>query len=215
MFHRIHLYFGTELLQLAPERLRTLGVYGPSARATSEGDMYGFGMILYQVLFRSRPFDIGGVTTAEGDQSAFSIETNLGICTEILQQLIEPTDAVIRPIIMNRQRDINVDLVKIVQECMSEQPDVRPTVVSFMDEMLKSNDNLRVEEIRVPDDFSGRRLDQFGAASRDFLFVAVRELGEWQFNPPPEFMVKPGHILVVIATPLGRKTLEQRIATMA
>jgi len=92
---------------------------------------------------------------------------------------------------------------------------VRPTVVSFMDEMLKSNENLRVEEIRVPDGFSGRRLDQFGAASRDFLFVAVRELGEWQFNPPPEFMVKPGHILVVIATPLGRKTLEQRIAAMA
>jgi voltage-gated potassium channel len=91
---------------------------------------------------------------------------------------------------------------------------VRPTVVSFMDEMLKSNEKLRVEEIRVPDDFAGRRLDQFGTASRDFLFVAVRELGEWQFNPPPEFMVKPGDILVIIATPHGRTTLEQRMAAM-
>jgi voltage-gated potassium channel len=81
--------------------------------------------------------------------------------------------------------------------------------------MLKSNENLRVEEIRVPDDLASRRLDQFGAASRDFLFVAVRELGAWQFNPPPEFMVKPGHVLVIIATPHGRKALEQRIAAMA
>jgi hypothetical protein len=49
---------------------------------------------------------------------------------EILQQLIEPAGAVIRPII-NRQRDVNTDLVKIVQECLSELPDARPTVVAL------------------------------------------------------------------------------------
>jgi serine/threonine protein kinase len=56
----------TELLQLPPERLRTLGNFGPSVRAAASGDMYGFGMILYQVLFRTRPFENVGVTTVEG-----------------------------------------------------------------------------------------------------------------------------------------------------
>jgi voltage-gated potassium channel len=91
---------------------------------------------------------------------------------------------------------------------------VRPTVVSFMDEMLKSNDNLRVEEIKIPASFPGRRLEQFVTANRDFLFVAVRETGAWQFNPPPEFLVKPGHILVVIANPRGRQALEQLVGAM-
>ena len=92
---------------------------------------------------------------------------------------------------------------------------VRPAVVTFMDEMLKSHDNLRVEEVGVPGDFPGRRLDQFGAMSRDFLFVAVREMGAWHFNPAGDFFVKPGHVLVVIANPHGRKSLEKLVGAAA
>ena len=85
---------------------------------------------------------------------------------------------------------------------------VRPAVVSFMDEMLKSHDNLRVEEIVVPDDFAARRLGDLVPQSRDFLFVAVRDQGAWRFNPESDFLVKPGHTLILIATPLGRHSVE-------
>lgn len=92
---------------------------------------------------------------------------------------------------------------------------VRPSVVTFMDEMLKSQDNLRVEEIAVPQDFPGCRLDQFGTANRDFLLVAVRERGVWQFNPPADYPVKGGTVLVVIANSDGRKSLEKLVGAMA
>jgi voltage-gated potassium channel len=91
---------------------------------------------------------------------------------------------------------------------------VRPAVVTFMDEMLKSQDNLRVEEINVPAGFRGGRLDQLGTANRDFLFVAVRETGAWRFNPPADFLVKPGHTLVVIANPHGRQSLEKLLGAI-
>ena len=89
---------------------------------------------------------------------------------------------------------------------------VRPAVVTFMDEMLKSHDNLRVEEVKVPEGFPGGRLAGIGPQSRDFLFVAVRAHGDWQFNPDPDFEVKAGHTLVVMANPTGRRSLEKLLA---
>jgi voltage-gated potassium channel len=89
---------------------------------------------------------------------------------------------------------------------------VRPAVVTFMDEMLKSHDNLCVEEVKVPDGFSARRLASIGPQSRDFQFVAVREKGDWQFNPDPEFQVRAGQTLVVMANPNGRRSLEKLLA---
>jgi voltage-gated potassium channel len=86
---------------------------------------------------------------------------------------------------------------------------VRPAVVTFMDEMLKSDNNLRVEEIDVPASFGGRRVEEIVPKNRDFLLVAVRELGAWQFNPEADFFIKPGQTLIVIANPLGRQSLEK------
>ena len=52
---------------------------------------------------------------------------------------------------------------------------IRPAAVTFLDDMLKSTEGLRVEEIAVPEGFRGCRLSELAAGSRDFLCVAVRD----------------------------------------
>lgn len=87
---------------------------------------------------------------------------------------------------------------------------VRPQVVSFLDEMLKSDENLRMEEIIVPASFSGRTLQTLSAHSRDYMLLATRKpLGKWLFNPLSEHEVADGDVLMVMATPQGRSTLER------
>jgi voltage-gated potassium channel len=92
---------------------------------------------------------------------------------------------------------------------------IRPAAVTFLDEMLKSNEGLRVEEIAVPEGFRGCRLSELAAGSRDFLCVAVRDASGWRFNPEKEFQLKPGHTLVVMANPDGRQGLEKLLGADA
>ena len=88
---------------------------------------------------------------------------------------------------------------------------VRPHVVSFLDEMIKSDENLRMEEIVVPPGFSGKLLSMFNLASRDCILLAVRQDGKWLFNPTMQHIVHEGDILMVMTTPQGRTRLEQLI----
>ena len=90
---------------------------------------------------------------------------------------------------------------------------VRPAVVSFLDEMLRSDNRLRVEEVHIPEDFHRRELGELVKASRDYILLAVRAQDQWQFNPPPESMVGPGSTLVVMVNPEGRGTLEKLVRT--
>jgi len=89
---------------------------------------------------------------------------------------------------------------------------VRPGVVNFLDEMLRSDNRLRVEEVRIPEGFERRALGELGANSRDYILLAARIQDEWQFNPPPEFMVGPGTTLVVMVNPEGRGVLEKLVS---
>ena len=88
---------------------------------------------------------------------------------------------------------------------------VRPHVVSFLDEMIKSDENLRMEEIVVPPGFSGKLLSMFNLASRDCILLAVRQDGKWVFNPTMQHIVQEGDVLMVMTTPHGRVRLEQLI----
>ena len=85
---------------------------------------------------------------------------------------------------------------------------LRPAVVSFLDEMLRTDDKLRVEEIVMPAGGLPRTLAQLAPASREYVVLAVREKRGWQFNPPSDYTLEPGHALVAMATPQGRRTLE-------
>lgn len=86
---------------------------------------------------------------------------------------------------------------------------IRPHVVSFLDEMLKSEKSLRIEEVPVPAGFIPKPLGTLGLISANFVLLAVRERnGGWQFNPGHEFLLKPGYTLIAMAGPLGRMELE-------
>lgn len=93
---------------------------------------------------------------------------------------------------------------------------VRPHVVSFLDEMLKTDDNLRMEEIIVPASFDGRSLGVLQLHSRDCVLLATRHPhGKWLFNPQTEHTVQQGDVLMVITTPGGRTHLEQLMQAVA
>lgn len=90
---------------------------------------------------------------------------------------------------------------------------IRPAVVSFLDEMLRTDEKLRVEEVRIPEGFAPRGLLQVAPPSRDYIVLAVRAGERWVFNPREDFVLDPGCTLVVMAHPEGRQTLERRVAT--
>ncbi len=90
---------------------------------------------------------------------------------------------------------------------------LRPAVVSFLDEMLRSDDKLRVEEILVPEGFRARPLGETTPQSRDFVLLAVREGVAWEFNPPSDHVIRPGQAIVIMAHPEGRRILERALAS--
>jgi voltage-gated potassium channel len=89
---------------------------------------------------------------------------------------------------------------------------LRPAVVSFLDEMLRTDDRLRVEEIVVPAAFAQRSLARAVPASAGYIVLAVRAGSGWQFNPPADFQLQPGNVLVTMTTPEGRRELERVLA---
>ncbi len=87
---------------------------------------------------------------------------------------------------------------------------IRPHVVSFLDEMLKSEKNLRIEEVPVPAGFIPKPIGAVGLHGANFVFLAVRERnGGWQFNPDKDFLLKPGFTVIAMAGPVGRQEIEE------
>lgn len=86
---------------------------------------------------------------------------------------------------------------------------VRPHVVNFMDQMLHSDEGLRVEELVVPASFAEATIGKVVPLSRDYLLVATHEHGKWVFNPSVDHLIKPGAALVFMASPEGRAHLER------
>lgn len=79
---------------------------------------------------------------------------------------------------------------------------VRPSVVTFLDTMLRQSDPpLRVEEVRIGAVAAGRRLSEVSAARRRSLVLALRRGEEWQFNPPADTELRSGEIVVLMTTP--------------
>ena len=80
---------------------------------------------------------------------------------------------------------------------------IRPTVVNFLDSMLRSQQgNLRIHQIEVGTDSPvvGKPLRESGLKDRFGLLVmgCQRGGGDIEFNPPPEQALEPGMILIVM-----------------
>jgi uncharacterized protein with PhoU and TrkA domain len=78
--------------------------------------------------------------------------------------------------------------------------------------MLRSDKALRVEEIPVAARHAGQTLDMIEHRGPDHIVLAIRAGGQWTFNPERDFPLQGGEMVVVVATPQGRKALEARFA---
>lgn len=88
---------------------------------------------------------------------------------------------------------------------------VRPHVVGFLDEMLKSEKHLRVDEVTVPAGFPTMRLGDLRVRSVDYILLAVRADGDWAFNPTDDYLLCAGNVVVAMASPTGRAQIEMHL----
>jgi len=86
---------------------------------------------------------------------------------------------------------------------------LRPAVVGFLDEMLRSDQGLRVEEVALPDTVAERRLVEIAPKDASYIVLALRRGGQWEFNPPADSRVGRSSVLVVMTTPDGREKLRR------
>lgn len=89
---------------------------------------------------------------------------------------------------------------------------IRPQVVGFLDEMMRTDDRLRVEEVHVSPGHAGTRIGDLPLRSHDYVVIAVRDGDHWRFNPDSQFVLRSGNTLVVVATPEGRQSLTQLLS---
>jgi voltage-gated potassium channel len=89
---------------------------------------------------------------------------------------------------------------------------IRPTVVSFLDVMLRDKErNLRIDEIRIPEGspsiglpLNAVGLDRIPGA----LLMAERNPdGSWHYNPPRDERVAPGMVLIFLGSPGDARAL--------
>lgn len=86
---------------------------------------------------------------------------------------------------------------------------LRPNVMGFLDEMLKSESNLRMEEITIPEGLTDASLSMLYQGNHDCLVLAILSQGEWQFNPPPSYLLQAKDVLMVMTTPESRARVEE------
>ncbi|MEO7403426.1 MAG: TrkA C-terminal domain-containing protein, partial [Burkholderiales bacterium] len=89
---------------------------------------------------------------------------------------------------------------------------IRPQAASFVDEMLRDQRHIRVEEVAVPPGLAGRALHSLALSSPECLLVAIRNRAGWRFNPDADYSLEGGDTLVVMASASGRSALEARLA---
>ncbi|HEY6220786.1 MAG TPA: NAD-binding protein [Gemmatimonadaceae bacterium] len=93
---------------------------------------------------------------------------------------------------------------------------VRPSVVGFLDKMLRDRDrNLRIEEIEVPagSGYAGKRVGEIDfRGDVNLLLLAVHQPdgGVYVYNPPLEHQVVPGSQLIVMGDPDGVQRMRDR-----
>lgn len=92
---------------------------------------------------------------------------------------------------------------------------IRPTVVTFLDEMLRDRDqNLRVEEIAIREGAPtvGRRIRDLGLEELPgILLLAIRDGDGWKYNPDRDRSVQANTSLIFLGSPRDAQALRDRL----
>lgn len=92
---------------------------------------------------------------------------------------------------------------------------VRPSVAGFLDQMMKEESDLRMEEVVIPQAMNGRNLSVVYQRNQDCLVIAIKGQAGWEFNPAADRVLHDGDVLMVMATPAGRARMEQLLQNTA
>ena len=94
---------------------------------------------------------------------------------------------------------------------------IRPTVVTFLDQMLRVGvGDLRIEEVHVPDSAATAGMTigslQVNEIEGALLLAICRsQTHEYEYKPSPDTLLESGVILVVMTDLKGRTLLEERL----
>jgi len=88
---------------------------------------------------------------------------------------------------------------------------IRPTVVSFLDTMMRDQEkNLRIEEILISESFVNRPIKTLSLKKYpNILLLAIRGKEGWVYNPGEDYILKKDDILVIMTTPEEKFELER------
>lgn len=88
---------------------------------------------------------------------------------------------------------------------------VRPTVTTFLDEMLRdTNLNLRIEELTVPENFQNKTIEELPINGMyRTLLLAIKEQDTWKYNPPKNYVLTKNSVLIVMTTPEEHQEMQQ------
>ena len=93
---------------------------------------------------------------------------------------------------------------------------IRPTVVSFLDQMLRDREkNLRVGEVEIPAGASvvGSTLDDVPLLDGTrALLLALKDEAGWVYNPPGDTALEAGSTLILMGTPDELDSIRGRLA---
>ncbi len=89
---------------------------------------------------------------------------------------------------------------------------VRPTVTSFLDEMLRSELNHRIEEVSIPESMDGKELGELNIDQLEETMVLALKVGKrWVYKPSNNRLLKTGDLLIILTNPTEKHALETRL----
>ncbi len=84
---------------------------------------------------------------------------------------------------------------------------LRPHVVTFLDEMLRSEHRVRLEEMPIRAEHAGLAIGDIKRRCPSCVVVAVRLEQDFVFNPADDLRLHPGQVLIAMVAPQGREEL--------
>lgn len=84
---------------------------------------------------------------------------------------------------------------------------VRPHAAGFVDDVMKGEGDLRMEEFFVPQDLHGKPLSVLYKSNRDSVIVALKRPDGMVFNPAPEHLLEKDDVLIAMVTVTGRSRI--------